>query len=78
MHALPSASIARLLSSFAIASSTLLLAQSATAYPGGRGAFNGKGFDTCAAPSSSQMQAWWSNSKRDGSLSITHIFLRQG
>jgi hypothetical protein len=61
MQALPSASIASLLSSLALATSTLLLAQPAYAYPGGGGAFNGKGFDACTAPSSSQMQAWWSN-----------------
>jgi len=39
----------------------MFAAQSAYAYPGGGGAFNGKGFDTCAAPSTSQMQAWWTN-----------------
>lgn len=61
MQVLPSASIARLLSSLALAASCSLLSQPAYAYPGGGGAFNGKGFDTCAAPSSSQMQAWWSN-----------------
>lgn len=61
MHAMSSSSIATLLSSLVLASSTMLAAQSAYAYPGGGGAFNGKGFDTCAAPSASQMQAWWTN-----------------
>lgn len=61
MHATPSSSVATLLSSLVLASSTMLAAQSAYAYPGGGGAFNGKGFDTCAAPSTSQMQAWWTN-----------------
>lgn len=61
MHAMPSSSIATLLSSLALASATLLAAQPAHAYPGGGGAYNGKGFDTCAAPSTSQMQAWWTN-----------------
>lgn len=61
MQALTSASLPRLLSTFVLASSAFMLAQPAYAYPGGGGAFNGKGFDTCAAPSSSQMQAWWSN-----------------
>jgi Domain of unknown function (DUF1906) len=56
---MPSSSIATLLSSLFLASATLLAPQSAYAYPGGGGAFNGKGFDTCAAPSTSQMQAWW-------------------
>lgn len=65
MQALPSSSTAALLSTAflasLIASSSLLMAPAAHAYPGGGGAFNGKGFDTCAAPSTSQMQAWWTN-----------------
>jgi hypothetical protein len=39
----------------------MLAAQPASAYPGGGGAFNGKGFDTCAAPSTSQMQSWYTS-----------------
>lgn len=61
MHALPSTPIARLLSALLLSSTALLTAQPAYAYPGGGGAFNGKGFDACTAPSSSAMQAWWSN-----------------
>jgi hypothetical protein len=34
---------------------------SAHAVPEGGGAFNGKGFDACTAPSASHMQAWWTN-----------------
>ena len=52
---------ASLLSSLVLASTASLVTVPAHAYPGGGGAFNGKGFDTCAAPSSSQMQAWWTN-----------------
>jgi len=65
MQAMPSTPTAPLLSTLLstlfFASNALLFAPSAHAYPGGGGAFNGKGFDTCAAPSSSQMQAWWTN-----------------
>ena len=61
MQAFRSTLIARLLSALILSPTVLLLAQPAYAYPGGGGAFDGKGFDTCGAPSSSQMQAWWSN-----------------
>jgi hypothetical protein len=61
MQAMPSLSAAALLSAAVLASATLFATPSAYAYPGGGGAFNGKGFDTCAAPSTSQMQAWWTN-----------------
>jgi hypothetical protein len=61
MHANRSLPLAATLSLLVFASSTLLASRPAQAYPGGGGAANGKGFDTCAAPSTSQMQAWWSN-----------------
>lgn len=61
MQAMPVSSVARRLSALILSSSALLLAQPAHAYPGGGGAFNGKGFDACAAPSTSAMSAWWSN-----------------
>jgi hypothetical protein len=61
MHALSTKVTARLLPPLFLAASACLSSQSAYAYPGGGGAFNGKGFDTCAAPSTSQMQAWWTN-----------------
>lgn len=61
MRAVSRSSTISLLSSLAVAVSAMLAAPAAYAYPGGGGAFNGKGFDTCAAPSASQMQAWWSN-----------------
>jgi hypothetical protein len=49
------------LSSLFFAASVFFAAPPAQAYPGGGAAFNGKGFDTCAAPSTAQMQAWWTN-----------------
>lgn len=61
MHAQSFSPLPCLLSAVAAAAFALLAAPPAYAYPGGGGAFNGKGFDTCAAPSTSQMQAWWSN-----------------
>jgi hypothetical protein len=61
MQSLSRKATARLLSSLFASCSVLLGAQPAHAYPGGGAAFNGKGFDTCAAPSTSQMQAWWTN-----------------
>jgi hypothetical protein len=61
MHFLSRKATASLLSSLFAATSALLATQPAHAYPGGGAAFNGKGFDTCAAPSTSQMQAWWTN-----------------
>lgn len=61
MQALSRSPIATLLPSLVLASSALLAALPAHAYPGGGAAFNGKGFDTCAAPSTSQMQAWWTS-----------------
>jgi hypothetical protein len=61
MHTLSRKAMASLLAPLFLASSALLATQPAHAYPGGGGAFNGKGFDTCAAPSTSQMQAWWTN-----------------
>jgi hypothetical protein len=61
MHALSTKVTARLLPPLFLAASACLSSQPAYAYPGGGGAFNGKGFDTCAAPSTSQMQAWWTN-----------------
>jgi len=61
MQALSTKVTAKLLPPLFLAASALLSSQPAYAYPGGGGAFNGKGFDTCAAPSTSQMQAWWTN-----------------
>jgi hypothetical protein len=61
MHTLSRKAVASLLSPLFLASSALFATQPAHAYPGGGAAFNGKGFDTCAAPSTSQMQAWWTN-----------------
>lgn len=45
----------------ALAAAALLSASPALAVPEGNGTNQGKGFDTCAAPSSSTMQGWWSN-----------------
>ncbi|MEN3295499.1 MAG: hypothetical protein V7642_4752 [Burkholderiales bacterium] len=56
MQANRSLPLAATLSLLVFASSTLLAASPAQAYPGGDGAANRKGFDTCAAPSTSQMQ----------------------
>jgi len=41
----------------ALFAAALFATPSVQAYPGGGAAFNGRGFDTCAAPSTSQMQA---------------------
>lgn len=61
MQALSRSPIATLLPSVILASSALFAALPAHAYPGGGAAFNGKGFDTCAAPSTAQMQSWWTS-----------------
>jgi hypothetical protein len=61
MHTSSRKAMAGLLPPLFLACSALLSLQPAQAYPGGGAAFNGKGFDTCAAPSTSQMQAWWTN-----------------
>jgi hypothetical protein len=61
MQSMRSTALASLLPTLVLASATFLAAPQAAAYPGGGAAFNGKGFDTCAAPSTSQMQAWWTN-----------------
>lgn len=45
----------------AIGCSIIFASPIAYAIPGGGGAFNGRGFDTCAAPSSTTMQKWWTN-----------------
>ena len=39
----------------------MLLAAPAHAVPAGNGTMQGEGFDACAAPSSSTMQKWWTN-----------------
>ena len=59
MPTLPPKAAARLLP--VLFAAALFATPSAQAYPGGGAAFNGRGFDTCAAPSTSQMQAWWTN-----------------
>lgn len=45
----------------ALAAAALLTASPAHAVPEGNGTNQGKGFEACAAPSTSTMQAWWSN-----------------
>jgi hypothetical protein len=60
MQAIRFSSLAALLSNIILATATFFAPPPAHAYPGGGGAFNGKGFDTCSAPSTSQMSAWWS------------------
>jgi hypothetical protein len=45
----------------ALAAAVLLTASPAHAVPEGNGTMQGKGFDTCAAPSTTTMQKWWTN-----------------
>ena len=45
----------------ALAAAAVLMASPAHAVPEGNGIMQGKGFDTCAAPSTSTMQGWWTN-----------------
>lgn len=45
----------------ALAVAALLTASPAHAVPQGNGIMQGKGFDTCAAPSTTTMQKWWTN-----------------
>lgn len=61
MQAKRFSSIVARLSAVAIASSAMLTAPAAYAIPGGGGPLNNRGFDACTAPSTSQMQAWWTN-----------------
>lgn len=61
MQATRVSSIAAILTSVAIGSSAILISPPVHAVSAGGGAFNGKGFDACTAPSTSQMQAWFTN-----------------
>src|SRR5512140_2320948 len=45
----------------ALAAAALLTASPAHAVPEGNGTNQGKGFETCSAPSTSTMQGWWTN-----------------
>jgi hypothetical protein len=45
----------------ALAAAALLTASPAHAVPEGNGTNQGKGFEACAAPSTSTMQGWWTN-----------------
>ncbi|CAN5330520.1 hypothetical protein BH11PSE11_BH11PSE11_27120 [soil metagenome] len=53
--------IATMLCSAVLGCSAIFAAPAVHAIAGGGGAFNGKGFDACSAPSSSTMQKWWTN-----------------
>ncbi|HEX8612783.1 MAG TPA: DUF1906 domain-containing protein [Telluria sp.] len=61
MQAIHISSIATVITSVALGCSAILASPSAQAISAGGGAFNGKGFDACTAPSVSRMQAWWTN-----------------
>lgn len=61
MQAIRFSSIAAMLCCAVIGSSAIFTTPSAHAIAAGGGAFNGKGFDACSAPSTSTMQKWWTN-----------------
>jgi hypothetical protein len=50
-----------MLCSAVLSLSAIVVSPAAHAIANGGGAFNGKGFDTCAAPSSYTMQKWWTS-----------------